>query len=256
MSGISRAEQVRRAELAKNGIKVCASCKREMSFDMFASDKSTGDGMSCYCIECKRKRKKDWYNEHAEEERQYQRQYYKDHQEYCKQYQKNNYYEKQDQKIESARIYRKKNQDKVRRAIKRWHVNNRDKVKMYLQSERVIIMRRIYANNRRIMETNAEGKYSKEDVQDVLLFFDNKCAYTGKPLDEKYHLDHIVALKNGGTNYIWNIVPCNHSPNESKGTKDMELWFRQQEYFSEERLNKIYEWIYLKQQELEGDKNE
>lgn len=73
---------------------------------------------------------------------------------------------------------------------------------------------------------------------------------------KKYHLDHIVALKNGGTNYIWNIVPCNHSPNESKGTKDMESWFRQQEYFSEERLNRIYEWIYLKKQELEGDKNE
>lgn len=252
MSGITKAEQLRRADLARNGIKVCARCKREMSFEMFPLDKSTSDGMARYCIECKTEYRKNRYNEHIEEEKERQRQYYKDNTECCKQYQKKNYYAKRDKKLENARVYRNKHSYRIRLAHKIWYANNKDKVKAYFHTERVILMRRIYANNRRIMEMNAEGTYSKEDVRNALSFFDNKCAYTGAPLEERYHLDHIVALKNGGTNYIWNIVPSNHSPNESKGTKDMELWFRQQEYFSEERLRKIYEWINLKKQELEG----
>lgn len=82
-------------------------------------------------------------------------------------------------------------------------------------------------------------------MANLLVFFDNKCAYTGEPLEKSYHLDHVVAISNGGSNYIWNIVPSNQLPNLSKGTHDMESWYRRQPYFSEDRLQKIYDWINL-----------
>ena len=233
MGSITKEERRRRDELAKKGIKVCSRCKRELTFEMFPLNKSTKDGMGYWCTEC-------------------MKEYYQENKEYFE-----NYYDKNKKNIaKNAKVYREEHPDKMRKLRKNWYVNNQDKVKSYLHSDRVIMMRRMYQNNLRTLMVNAECKYGIEDVQKALLFFDNKCSYTGAPLDEKYHLDHIVALKNGGTNYIWNIVPCNPSPNESKGTKDMESWFCQQEYFSEERLNKIYEWIDLKKQELEGDKNE
>ena len=86
----------------------------------------------------------------------------------------------------------------------------------------------------------------------ALSFFGYRCAYTGEPLMQGYHLDHIVALSKGGTNYIWNIVPSNPFPNLSKGANDMEAWYRRQPYFSEERLLRIYNWIDL-QKRTEGE---
>lgn len=56
----------------------------------------------------------------------------------------------------------------------------------------------------------------------------------------------------GSTNYIWNIIPCNSYANTSKHNADMEEWYRQQPYFSEERLQKIYEWVNL-QKNIKGE---
>lgn len=247
MSGITKEERMRRAELAKSGIKVCARCGKEMPFSMFAIDKSTSDGMSRYCVECKTKYKQEWYTDHSDEVKEYSRQYYEEHREYYLQYSK----EHPMNNPEYKKQYYLKNKNVILDTGRRWRNNNVDKIRLYRKSERVRIMRKIYNINRIILKLNAEGTYTKDDVSDMLLFFDNKCAYTGMPLEESYHMDHIIPLSKGGTNYIWNIVPSNPSPNESKGAKDMESWFREKEYFSEERLNKIYEWIKSKKQEIE-----
>ena len=79
----------------------------------------------------------------------------------------------------------------------------------------------------------------------MMIFFDFKCAYSGEKLNNKEvrTVDHIIALNNGGLNEIWNCVPMYKSYNSGKGVKDMIDWYRQQEYFSKERLNKIYQWI-------------
>lgn len=247
MGGITKEERARRAKLAKEGIKVCARCGKEMPFAMFATDKSTSDGMSRYCIECKTQYKQDWYADHSNEAKEYSKQYYKEHTEYYLEYSK----EHKIDDPEYRKQYYAENKDVILNVNKRWRTNNVDKIKAYRQSERVRIMRKIYNINRKTAKLNSEGSYTKNDIADMLLFFDNKCAYTGIPLEESYHLDHIVPLSKGGTNYIWNIVPSNPSPNESKGAKDMESWFRGKEYFSEERLSKIYEWIKFKKQEIE-----
>ena len=81
----------------------------------------------------------------------------------------------------------------------------------------------------------------------MMLFFDFKCAYSGEYLGGSVNndrtIDHIIPLVLGGENEIWNIVPMLKSYNSSKNANDMEEWYKQQEFYSEERLNKIYEWI-------------
>ena len=88
------------------------------------------------------------------------------------------------------------------------------------------------------------GSYSKSQWEECLRFFDYKCAYTGEEIiDSVLHREHIVPINNGGTNFIWNICPSSASANFSKQDTELETWYREQPYFSEERLTKIYEWM-------------
>lgn len=104
----------------------------------------------------------------------------------------------------------------------------------------------IYFNNnqkRRQSEKFGPG-LSKEEWLDMMKFFDWKCAYSGEPLTyDNRSIDHIVPLKRYGYNGILNMVPCTKSINSSKHTSDMIDWYKKQDYYSEDRLNKIYEWL-------------
>ena len=148
MSGITKAERMRRAELAKNGIKVCARCSKEMPFSMFAIDKSTSDGMSRYCVECKTKYKQEWYTDHSDEAKEYSRQYYEEHREYYLQYSK----EHPMNDPEYKKQYYLKNKNVILDTGRRWRKNNVDKIRLYRKSERVRIMRKIYNINRIILK--------------------------------------------------------------------------------------------------------
>jgi 5-methylcytosine-specific restriction endonuclease McrA len=48
------------------------------------------------------------------------------------------------------------------------------------------------------------------------------CAYCGSP--GKLTVDHLVALKSGGSNSIENLVPACKSCNSSKGTAPVAAW--------------------------------
>ena len=74
-------------------------------------------------------------------------------------------------------------------------------------------------------------------------FFNWKCAYSGEPLNNKNRtIDHIKPLNKGGEHEVWNCVPMFANYNFSKNAKDMLEWYKEQEFYSEERLQKIYEW--------------
>ena len=76
-----------------------------------------------------------------------------------------------------------------------------------------------------------------------MTFFDWKCAYSGESLiKENRTIDHIDSLNKGGRHEIWNLAPMCRSYNISKHDKDMLEWYQKQPFFSEERLQKIYEW--------------
>ena len=78
----------------------------------------------------------------------------------------------------------------------------------------------------------------------MMKFFNWKCAYSGESVSssEVRTIDHIIPIAKDGVNEIWNVVPMIRSLNSKKSNKNMELWYKQQDYFSEERLAKIREW--------------
>ena len=75
--------------------------------------------------------------------------------------------------------------------------------------------------------------------------FFNWCgAYSGICIGKKENrsIDHIIPLDKGGLNEPWNCVPMERSLNSSKNDKDMLEWYKEQPFYSEERLAKIYKW--------------
>ena len=71
--------------------------------------------------------------------------------------------------------------------------------------------------------------------------WDYKCAYCGS--EENLTLDHVTPRSLGGSDTTDNVVCCCRSCNHSKGHEHWKLWYVQQEFYSEEKLNKIEEWM-------------
>ena len=71
--------------------------------------------------------------------------------------------------------------------------------------------------------------------------WEHKCAYCGS--EENITLDHVLPQCKGGLDVKTNIVACCHSCNQSKGHTHWEDWFFAQDFFTEEKLYKLYEWM-------------
>lgn len=147
------------------------------------------------------------------------------------------------------REYRKCNKELEKERHKRWYKNNLEKHREYAKQYRInnreeyIEKHRVRSHIRRTLKLGNGGKYTIDQRKEMLEYFNYRCAYTGECIKDNLHIDHIVPVSKGGTSYIWNLVPSTPFANMSKSNKDMEVWFKEQDYFSQERLDKIYEYI-------------
>lgn len=70
------------------------------------------------------------------------------------------------------------------------------------------------------------------------------CAYCGK-WHEKLTLDHIVPKSKGGPHYAkWNLVPACRAHNIAKASLPVFEWWRPQQFWSEEREQKLLSWVW------------
>ena len=232
-------------------IKVCTKCNRILIICEinFYKNKKRKDGFSCYCRECTKNKSNNYYKKHREERLEYATQYREEHKEEIKEYKENNkeklseynkIYQKQyckehkEEKKEYDKIYREEHKEEIKGYQKQYYEENKYKYFNY--------------RNKRRSKLESQGRgITKEQWYEMMNFFNWCCAYSGEYLggeDNKNirSIDHIIALDNEGLNEPWNCVPMLKSYNCQKYTKDMEEWYRQQPYFSEERLIKIYAW--------------
>lgn len=81
--------------------------------------------------------------------------------------------------------------------------------------------RRIRGAVRRARLKQAQGRYTKEDIQYLLTLQKRLCVYCNKELiDNNYHADHIIPLSKNGTNFFSNIQVCCRSCNLGKHDRD------------------------------------
>lgn len=179
-----------------------------------------------------------WYHRNKDKISQYNKEHYKYNKEYRKEYYENN--------KEYYKEYYKENKDEILERSKEYRENNKDKIKKLSKEYREKNPEKVFNNqNKRRSKLENQGRgITKEQWLKLNDFFKFECAYSGIQLNrDNRSIDHIVALNNGGLNEPWNIVPMVKSYNSSKNKRiDVLNWYKEQEYFNEERLNKIIEW--------------
>ena len=205
----------------------------------------------------------EYYKQYREDNKEkiaeYYKQHYEDNKEYYKQYREGNkekiaerkkqYREDNKEKIaERKKQYREDNKEKIAEYYKQYYEGNKEKIaerkKQYYEENPHISFNA--RNRRRQREENQGDGITKEQWYEMMMFFDFRCAYSDEYIggnSEFRTIDHVIPLDKGGEHEIWNLVPMHLSYNSSKQANDMLDWYTKQEFYSEERLNKIYEWI-------------
>jgi 5-methylcytosine-specific restriction endonuclease McrA len=116
------------------------------------------------------------------------------------------------------RKWNKENQEKIREIAREWKKNNRER---HLQNGRE--WRR--QNKERVSVYNSRRRsryngHTSDDVADILRMQRGRCACCKVKTGEKYHVDHIIALKNGGSNLRSNLQILCAGCNLSKAARD------------------------------------
>lgn len=112
-----------------------------------------------------------------------------------------------------ARIWGAANPEKLSAYCRRWRINNPDKVREQWR-------------NRSARERNAEGTHTAADIRALVEMQNGLCKYCRKPLT-KFHVDHIVALAKGGSNWPSNLCLACPSCNLKKRTKDADEFLKE-----------------------------
>lgn len=166
------------------------------------------------------KRSKIYREEHKEERAEYDKKRYKEHKEEKREYDKKYYQEHKEAIAEQKKKYNKTPQGQV------------------------VIFNGV--NKRRQREEQQGNGITVEQWLEMMNFFDWKCAYSGEYIggdSDNRTIDHIVPIVKGGEHEVWNCVPMYAPYNFSKYNKDMEEWYSQQDFYNEDRFNKINGWI-------------
>lgn len=180
---------------------------------------------------------KKYREEHIEERKEYDKKrsaiYREEHKEYYADYMKKYNAEHKEEKRTYDKKYYKENIDRKKEYHKEYHKTPQGQV----------VALNAY-NKRRKREQPGNG-ITKEQWLEMMNFFNWKCAYSGKSIggnNGNRSIDHIFPLAKGGAHEIWNCVPMDRSLNSSKCDKDLEEWYPQQDFYNENKLNKINEW--------------
>ena len=216
----------------------------------FHKSKTKKYGFNSICKKCKSRYSKKYYEDNKEQIKEYRethreqfKEYRETHREQIKKYNKK-YRETHREQIKKQ--YTEYNSRKeVKERKKEWVKNNEEKCKQVGIEWRKNNPEKVLNHNtkRRDVDDNKFTEITKEQYNDMITFFNNTCAVSGETLDDSKSIDHIIPLIKGGEHVIWNLIPIKRDYNINKSRNDFYEWYIQQEYFSENRLYKIYDWI-------------
>lgn len=87
-------------------------------------------------------------------------------------------------------------------------------------------------------------KKKSNEWENCKSYFGFCCAYCGRRTD--LTKDHVRPQHYGGSDVVFNIIPCCQKCNSSKGKKNVYQWYFKQKFFSYQRLIRINMYIYEK----------
>ena len=188
-------------------MKPCSRCGEVKEFDLFPRNAASPDGRYSLCKACTKESKAAYRlrPEVIERERARLAKSYADNRVVLLEKRKVRYIQNKPAERERQRRWLSENIEKQRKSCRDWAKNNPEKM-------RAIVARR------RALLVGSGGRYTKDDISEMKLKQGNQCACCGFALID-FHVDHVIPLTKGGTNWPDNLQllcpPCNRS----KGNK-------------------------------------
>lgn len=166
--------------------------------------------------------KREYYEEHKDAILSAQKEYYEANKEYINarnsdSYQKN----KSVIRVKASQSYFANpiKQIEARSRSKKWREDNPEEFKAAMKRHTAI---------RRARERKVEGCFTNADLFDIYKKQNGRCAYCSSPINfeqsNQVHLDHIIPIVLGGTNWPTNLAFACRSCNLSKGKKTLSEW--------------------------------
>jgi hypothetical protein len=122
---------------------------------------------------------------------------------------------------EQKRAYFRAHKEEVKARSLAWRKANPEKYRAYVAawSKANSDRRRLHQSNRRARVRANGGEFSKNLIKKLWALQKGRCACCGKPLGNRYHVDHIVPIFLGGTNTDDNAQLLRDLCNLQKATK-------------------------------------
>jgi 5-methylcytosine-specific restriction endonuclease McrA len=176
------------------------------------SERYVYEGRCVACIKCKKPRDKNYGKIWQENNRERCRAYWRKH------------VNKKDKAVrrEKLRDWKRRNPEKWAALVAK-SKNRPPSVRRALWREyakRYPTQRANASRARRAREKHAEGVHTASDVASIIKRQSGQCAYCPKKLGRQYHVDHIIPLSKGGSNWPKNIQVLCPACNMAKGRKD------------------------------------
>lgn len=176
--------------------RVCTSCKQELpATDEYFHWQKTKQGkrLRAVCKVCRNASENARCEADKERILEYHRLRYVDNPEPKKTYARQRRIDKPEVVREEQRLYRLNNWGKLL-AGKREYARKKPEIK------------RLSTLKRRARLKRLGGSLASQDIKNLWIDQEGRCAYCGKSILEKYHIDHVLSIKQGGRNDLSNIV--------------------------------------------------
>lgn len=245
-------------------LKICIKCRTEKTLDDFPKQKRNKDGREGACRTCVassrrekyaedpekyRKMSKDWADGHPEKIVAARKRYRKENPERVLELSRASNERNKDARLASGRAWYAKNSAKKIAYSKEWYEKNTERAAATAAAsgkaryaanpeifaersreyraknpERISALKRSYKARKK----GAEGVHTAQDVLKILEGQRGLCANCKKKLfksgEKKFHVDHVVPLAKGGSNWPSNLQCLCPVCNMRKGSKDPLDW--------------------------------
>ncbi len=184
-------------------MKRCWKCKTEKSLNDFGKDSKRFDFKNPMCKLCVNAASAAWVKANAAKRKAVCAEYRANNTEKCR---------------EAYRQWFANDPVNARAVTREWAKNNKANCNAYKAKWRAKNHTKIAEIG--LMRRSADGSHTGAEIENLMLKQRCKCVYCKKSLKREFHKDHIVPLKNGGSNSIDNIQLLCPTCNLSKGAKD------------------------------------
>lgn len=245
----------------------CRTCgkEKELNYENFPPQQHNKEMFKKQCRDCNKEKQREYYQKNREKLLESKRVDYVENKEKYRERNRLKYLKFRERTLSWQKQYYKDNKERIEEYRKEYYQKNKDRLRReareryYEDVEKTRAQRRVTNNRysktekgrhnslkhsykRRYRLSKAENTITIGEWEDTVKYFGGLCAYCGD-VPEDLHRDHVIPITKGGGNVLGNLVISCSTCNLSKGSKDLDEWYKEYEWFDEYRYQRLIEFI-------------